>query len=91
MVNIFDKRLPSIDFLDTMVLKLIEREFIMNTEDMKTIKRICGEISNFSDLYQESPLWGQVDGPVDSDVLITFLIDNPALISIAQNISKLSK
>ena len=63
----------------------------MNKNQIENITKVNIEITNFRECYKDSPLWGMSEGPVTAEALIEFLIENPHLQKIADNIEKLGR
>jgi hypothetical protein len=63
----------------------------MNQKQIENIQKVGSEIQNFRDCYQGVELWGQRDGPVSVESLISFLIEHPEFQQIADQIAKLNK
>ena len=62
----------------------------MNKQQVENIQKLNCEIQSFRECYKDSELWGDRDGPVPVEVLISFLIENPHFQDIANNIKKLN-
>jgi len=63
----------------------------MDANKITALEEASSEIKNFRECYKDNELYGSVEGPVDVFKLISFLIDNPHLQKIADNIDRLSK
>ena len=62
----------------------------MTKEQIEKVQKLNAEIQSFRDCYKDCELWGERDGPVSTEALIAFLIENPHFQAIADNISKLN-
>ncbi len=60
----------------------------MKIED---VEKIASDIQNFRDCYEGIELWGEGDSFVTANQLINFMIDNPHMQEIANQISVLKK
>ena len=60
----------------------------MNKKEIESIQKINSEIDGFNECYAGNELWGSADGPVSAEKLIEFLVENPVLQSIADNIAR---
>ena len=63
----------------------------MNKDKIQAAQRLSAEITNFTECYSGCELWGDIDGCVSAEALIEFLINNPDLPVIADNIEKINK
>ena len=58
--------------------------------NIEKIQKLNAEIENFKACYDGIELWGVVEGPVSAEKLIEFMIENPHMQEIANNIKKLN-
>lgn len=62
----------------------------MTKDDIEKTEKLAAEIQNFRDCYSNAgELWGTRDGPVMMATLLEWLIENPHMNEIAQDINKL--
>ena len=61
----------------------------MTKDKIENIQKLNSEIQNFKDCYEGVELWGERDGPVTTETLIVFLIENPHFQRIADKINSL--
>jgi len=62
----------------------------MTKEEIEKAEKLACEIQNFRDCYVNAgELWGMRDGPVMMATLLEWLIENPHMSDIAQNINKI--
>lgn len=57
--------------------------------DIEKIETISSEIKNFRSAYEGIELWGTIDDPVPPLKMLKFMIDNPHMQQIANNIDKM--
>ena len=58
--------------------------------NIEKIQKLNAEIEDFKACYDGIELWGVVEGPVSAEKLIEFMIENPHMQEIANNIKKLN-
>lgn len=63
----------------------------MNLKEIERIMKLSDEIDSFRHCYDGNELWGERDGPVPVEKLISFLIEHPEFSKIAESIRKLDR
>ena len=61
----------------------------MKAQDIEKAEKLAGAIRNFRECYSSCVLWGSApDGDVKAERLIEWLIENPHMAEIANDIRK---
>jgi hypothetical protein len=61
----------------------------MKQKDIEKAEKLAAEIQNFRDCYASCVLWGSApDGDVKAEKLIEWMIENPHMAQIAEEIRK---
>lgn len=63
----------------------------MKAKKIEEVLKLSSEIDSFKFCYEDSQLWGVIDGPVPYEKLLEFLIENPHFQEMANKIEKLNK
>lgn len=58
---------------------------------LEDIEKVASDIQNFRDCYEGIELWAGRDGSITANQLINFMIDNPHMQEIANQISVLKQ
>jgi len=61
----------------------------MKEDEIIKALKLAAEIENFNDCYKDCNLSGNCEGVVSPENLLTFLIENPHMQKIADNIEKI--
>ena len=61
----------------------------MNVEKIKKYSDVVEKIDSFRICYEDIKLYGNIDGYVDAPAILAWLIENPHMAEIANEISKL--
>ena len=61
----------------------------MNIDKIEKYSKVVSEINNFRDCYEDIKIWANTEGCVEASVILSWLIENPHMAEIANEISKL--